>query len=174
MIIQPSSKLPITHGDIVYHAFHTHADDNIVALHGWLDNFASFIPLASHLRRRFVAFDLPGHGTSDHKPIGTYYYLSDGVFDVYEAILELGFAKQGVHLVGHSLGASLALMIAAAAPQLVKSLVLIEGFGPISAPPELTIDRLQGHLRQRRRLSQKIFSHLQLYSRCSIRSFKCH
>ena len=39
-----------------------------LALHGWLDNAASFEPIAPLLEQcHLVAVDLPGHGLSDHK-----------------------------------------------------------------------------------------------------------
>ncbi|MFY0450190.1 alpha/beta hydrolase, partial [Xanthomonas codiaei] len=39
----------------------------ILALHGWLDNAASFVPLSAHLQAPdldLVLLDLPGHGHS--------------------------------------------------------------------------------------------------------------
>ena len=40
----------------------------LLALHGWLDNAASFIPLQGSLSAfDLVALDLPGHGGSAHR-----------------------------------------------------------------------------------------------------------
>ncbi|MGH8605107.1 MAG: alpha/beta fold hydrolase, partial [Gammaproteobacteria bacterium] len=47
----------------------------LIALHGWLDNAASFDPLASYLDEfDLVALDLAGHGLSDHRPKGVHYH----------------------------------------------------------------------------------------------------
>jgi len=48
----------------------------LLALHGWLDNAASFDRLAPLLCEHFhiVALDLPGHGRSGHRPPGTWYH----------------------------------------------------------------------------------------------------
>ncbi len=46
----------------------------VLALHGWLDNAASFVPLAAQLADiDLVAPDLPGHGHSAHLPAGADY-----------------------------------------------------------------------------------------------------
>ena len=38
----------------------------VLALHGWLDNAASYVPLATHLECPMVAMDFSGHGHSGH------------------------------------------------------------------------------------------------------------
>ena len=49
----------------------------VLALHGWLDNAASFIPLAGQLPHLdLVMLDLPGHGRSAHLGPGAEYTLS--------------------------------------------------------------------------------------------------
>ena len=46
----------------------------VLALHGWLDNAASFVPLAAQLPELDWALaDLPGHGLSDHLPADAAY-----------------------------------------------------------------------------------------------------
>ena len=105
----------------------------VLALHGWLDNANSFLPLAPHLDGLdLVAIDFPGHGLSAHRPPGIRYHFDDYVFDVLAAFDALGW-DQG-YLLGHSLGGAVASITAAAAPDRVHSLALIEGLGPLSAP----------------------------------------
>jgi len=78
----------------------------ILALHGWLDNAASFIPLAPYLTDYYVlALDLPGHGLSSHRPNGSHYHLMDFVYDLHELIEQQQW--QDILLVGIRWGASL-------------------------------------------------------------------
>lgn len=103
----------------------------ILALHGWLDNAASFIPIAPYLEQfRFVAVDLPGHGYSDHQPKNTYFHYEDYAPDVIKIIDFLGWKKCA--LLGHSLGAGVASIIAGAMPERFTAIGLIDGIGPIS------------------------------------------
>ncbi|MCE7950167.1 MAG: alpha/beta hydrolase [Xanthomonadales bacterium PRO7] len=105
---------------------------NLLALHGWLDNAASFDALATLLCGHFhiVALDFPGHGRSQWRPAGAWYHYVDYLSDVLAAADALGWTRFG--MLGHSLGAAAASMIAGALPQRVERLLLIEGLGPIT------------------------------------------
>ena len=77
-----------------------------------------------------------GHGLSRHRPPGVRYHFDDYVFDVLAAADHLGW--QRFHLLGHSLGGAVSTLIAAACPDRIVSVALIEGLGPISAPADRT------------------------------------
>ncbi|CEK09668.1 alpha/beta fold hydrolase [Legionella hackeliae] len=118
----------------------------MLALHGWLDNANSFDLLAPYLEKHFylLAVDLPGHGHSSHLPEGCYYHFSDGIFTTLAIIKALQFRQ--VHLLGHSMGACLASLIAGVAPEAILSLILIEGLGPYSKPEEACREQLAQYL----------------------------
>lgn len=104
----------------------------VLALHGWLDNAASFDELGPRLTgTQLVALDLPGHGLSAHIS-GCYYHFIDYLPPVLAAADALGWER--FFLLGHSLGAAIASMVAAIAPERIQGLVLIEGLGPLSKP----------------------------------------
>lgn len=104
------------------------AGEPILALHGWLDNAASFAPLAAFLGQPMLALDLSGHGHSAHRPGDVATHLVDHVRDVIAVADILGW--QRFTLVGHSMGAGIACLLAAAFPERVSRLVLLEGLGP--------------------------------------------
>jgi pimeloyl-ACP methyl ester carboxylesterase len=118
----------------------------VLALHGWLDNANSFDYLAPYFEDHFflIAMDLPGHGHSDHFPSCCHYHFIDGVFLVVQAIdaLQLG----NVHLLGHSMGACLASLLAGVAPDRLLSLMLVEGLGPFSHPADTACQQLSDYL----------------------------
>lgn len=108
----------------------------ILAVHGWLDNAATFDRLIPFLDNHTVyAIDLPGHGFSDHRPAGVRYHNADFIEDVF-AVQQALFGEQPVIWLGHSLGAGLLMMLAGMFPERVQRLILIDGLGPISAAPE--------------------------------------
>lgn len=112
-----------------------------LALHGWLDNAASFDGVAPLLPGlRLLCLDLPGHGLSDHLPPGQSYAFIDTVAHVHAATVALGWTRFCV--VGHSLGAAVAAMLAGAVPARVQRLALIEGLGPVSEDPKHAAERL--------------------------------
>ncbi|HET6552592.1 MAG TPA: alpha/beta hydrolase [Dyella sp.] len=115
----------------------------LLALHGWLDNAGSYAYLAPRLahRWRVIALELPGHGHSDHLPPGAHYHFVDYVRAVLAAADAM--ALERYHLLGHSLGAGIAALVAAARPERIERLALIEGLGPIADDGHHTLRRFR-------------------------------
>lgn len=126
----------------------------VLALHGWLDNAASFLPLAAHLSDiDLVALDLPGHGHSAHLPPGADYSFASAIASVLDAVDALGWDR--FSLLGHSMGAGIASQVAAACPQRIERLVAIEALGALSDVPERTVARLRDAVAAERALRGK-------------------
>ncbi len=127
----------------------------VLFLHGWLDHCHSFdwlidaLPPSLHT----LALDFRGHGESGHAPPGASYQFPDYLADVELALA--GLAVEEVHLVGHSLGGSVALMYAAARPGRIRSLTTIESLGPTGGAPEQAVERLRIFLLQLQRPSRR-------------------
>lgn len=115
----------------------------LLALHGWLDNAGSFARIAPLLAERWqvIALELPGHGHSDHLPPGMHYHFVDYVRAVLAAADAMHLSR--FPLLGHSLGAGIAALVAAAMPERVHRLLLIEGIGPIGDDGHLTLRRFR-------------------------------
>ncbi len=123
----------------------------ILALHGWLDNAATFNRLAPLLEDvRFISLDLMGHGFSDHRPASMPYYIWDNVQDLMAVADHLNVEK--FTLLGHSMGASIATLFAGAFPERVESLVLIEGIAPMVTEPENAAEQLAQSIKKRIRM----------------------
>lgn len=126
----------------------------VLALHGWLDNAASFAPMAPWLDGHdLVALDMPGHGRSFHYPADAEYSLFSTLLDVLAAADALGWTR--FRLLGHSLGGAIASLLASAAPERIERLYIIEALGPLAAPEEVTAERLRDAVTQRRALDGK-------------------
>lgn len=107
----------------------------VLALHGWLDNAHSWLPIAPLLHGiRLVALDFPGHGLSAHRPPGMRYHLIDYIDDVLHAADALGWSRMAV--LGHSLGGAVAVLAAVAAPSRITRVASVEALGPLSAEPD--------------------------------------
>lgn len=123
----------------------------LLALHGWLDNAASFVPLQPELKDfDLVALDLPGHGGSAHRMPGYDYVFVDWIHDVLDVLDALGWKT--ANLLGHSMGGAIATMVAAGAPERVERLALIEALGPISGKADEAGSRLRLAVKARRAL----------------------
>ena len=126
----------------------------VLALHGWLDNAASFVPLAAQLDGLdLVAPDLPGHGRSAHMPPGTDYTFVGAVHQVLDIADALGW--QRFALLGHSMGAGIASLVAAAVPDRVERLVAIEALGALPETEPETVPRLRDAVAASRSLGQR-------------------
>nr|MBP6439858.1 alpha/beta fold hydrolase [Thermomonas sp.] len=126
----------------------------VLALHGWLDNAASFVPLAAHLRGiDLVAIDQPGHGQSAHLPPGTDYSFVGALNAVLDVADALGWDRFA--LLGHSMGAGIGSMLAAACPQRVERLLAIEALGALAEAPEHTVSRMREAVLAHRGLKDK-------------------
>lgn len=101
----------------------------VIALHGWLDNAASFDVIAGYLPKvRLVALDLAGHGLSQHRSIEAGYELWNDMADVIAVADQLGWEQFG--LLGHSRGAITAMLLAGTFPERVTHLGLIDCIFP--------------------------------------------
>jgi pimeloyl-ACP methyl ester carboxylesterase len=142
-------EIELAHLRLAARAFGDPALPKLLALHGWLDNAASFDRLAPLLCEHFhiVALDLPGHGRSAHRPPALWYHYIDYLGDVLAAADALGWQRFG--LLGHSLGGAIASMIAGVAGERIERLLLIEALGPMTLPAEQTLTHLQRSLGER-------------------------
>ncbi|MDH3694959.1 MAG: alpha/beta hydrolase [Gammaproteobacteria bacterium] len=123
----------------------------VLALHGWLDNAASFSSVGPLLENcRVAAIDMPGHGLSDHQDWYGPYHLVDYVRVALDAADAVGWNE--FCLLGHSLGANVATLVAAIAPKRISELILIEGVGPLTDEPDDAPDRLAKAVRHVGRL----------------------
>lgn len=126
-----------------------------LALHGWLDNAASFDFLAPLLPElQVVALDFPGHGYSGHRPLGMRYHYLDYIADVMQVADALKWER--MYLMGHSLGAGIASVLSGSFPERVEKLILIEGIGPMTRDPENSPQYLAKSVNQMNRIEQSI------------------
>lgn len=101
----------------------------VLALHGWLDNSASFTPLMPLLHNiHCVSLDLAGHGHSDHRSGYAGYSLLDDVVDIFAVADQLGW--QQFALLGHSRGAMISFLAAGTLPERISQLIMLDAMIP--------------------------------------------
>jgi pimeloyl-ACP methyl ester carboxylesterase len=114
----------------------------VLCLHGWLDNAASFVPLAPYLSDfDLLALDFAGHGFSAHRPETSRYYYTENLYDVHAALDFLDWDQ--CHIIGHSMGGGIASNFAAALPERVSRLVMLDAVGNLTLPPDQTAQQLR-------------------------------
>jgi pimeloyl-ACP methyl ester carboxylesterase len=120
----------------------------LIALHGWLDNAATFDKLAPLVDSHYwIVPDLAGHGQSAHRGIDAEYSLwgyCTEVMGLADALSLDGFA-----LVGHSMGGGLANLLAGLYPQRINKLVLLDVIGTLTTTAEDTLAQMRRGLDQR-------------------------
>lgn len=104
--------------------------DPVVLIHGNISSSVFFEPLMRMLPRRFrpLAMDLRGFGGSDPEPVDATRGVRDFSDDVLAAMDALDVER--AHLVGWSLGGSVALQAAIDAPARVSTMTLIAPISP--------------------------------------------
>lgn len=108
------------------------AQPPVLLLHGWASTSAYWEPLTAELLdagRSVWIVDLPGYHRGDALPADFQWTLESAAASV-AAIAARN--PSPIHIVGHSMGGSVALALAAAHPELVASVALI---GMVPAPP---------------------------------------
>lgn len=125
-----SLEVPVAGGDLHVGSW-GEGDVSVLALHGLTLNHAEFHLLGESLAgsARMVAPDLRGRGASAELPPP--YGLEAHVEDVAAVLVHLGGPP--VVLVGHSWGAVVALAVAHLHPDLVRSILLVDGGLPPAA-----------------------------------------
>ncbi|ARJ06188.1 hypothetical protein GCM10010988_13850 [Cnuibacter physcomitrellae] len=137
------SSVEVDGGSLAVHEWPGNGPDAVVAVHGITANHAAFHALAEALPDvRLIAPDLRGRGSSRALP-GPY-TLDQHAEDVLAVITAASAAP--VTLVGHSMGAFVAVLAAARRPDLVRSLVLVDGGLPFPPGPGSEEERVQATL----------------------------
>ncbi len=134
----------------------------VVLAHGMFDHGRGFDLLAPYLAEhyRVVAIDARGHGDSDWCDSYTW------EMDVLDVVNVLRWIDRPAHLVGHSKGGGQVMDAASIAPDRVRQIVNMDGFGPpddgfFQRPggPDLTalswVERCSLYLDRRRRAAAR-------------------
>ncbi len=108
--------------------------ESVILLHGWGGEANSFKPVIDWMSRYYKVFalDLPGFGLSEKPSVA--WDASD-----YATFLSGFFEKLKIkkaHLIGHSYGGRISIVMAARQPHLVDKLILVDSAG-IIPPREL-------------------------------------
>lgn len=123
----------------------------VLALHGWLDNAASFAMLAPLMPDHYVvALDLTGHGQSDWRSPDATYQVYDDLPQIHGVVDQLGWEQ--FHLMGHSRGAIISSLFAASFPERIAHLVLLDGLSPPPLDDSEFVIQMRSYVLEKKRL----------------------
>ena len=123
----------------------------VLALHGWMDNAASFAMLAPLLPEcRVVALDLTGQGLTDRRAEHAGYQVYDDLPEILAVADALGW--EAFDLIGHSRGSIISALFASAFPERVRRLVMLDAVAPDSVEESRFPAQLRQSLLDKQRL----------------------
>lgn len=134
----------------------------VIALHGWMDNAATFDHLAPLLSScRIAAIDLPGHGFSDHLPEGAHHAVYDAIPYVLAVADQLDWSHFSI--IGHSMGGGIGQVMAAVYPERVRALVSLDMLGLFTGEPDTIVDQLAAYFQEyfREHKPNRVYSSLE-------------
>lgn len=149
----------------------------LLALHGWMDNAGSFDKLMPKIKHKnglyIVALDLPGHGKSSQLPPGSSYSDLNIIMEVRRCLIELNWvqpfkkdlnggangsnlqdnssqndSKKKFSIIGHSLGAGLAMFYASLYPDDVEEVILLDFIKSRTGTPESLLQHMADDIDQ--------------------------
>lgn len=147
-------KISVRDHAIAIKSWHSSEAHPVIALHGFLDNAASFDFLAPLLDKyHVISFDQAGNGHSDFRSPSSHYHLWDDLLDILSLMASLHLEK--ITLIGHSRGATLALLFAANFPEKVDKVILLDGLLPPPVEDQDCLKQMRGFLTQHHSLNKK-------------------
>jgi len=147
----PTEKyaIPVKGGDLALYRFgnNSHSATNlpILLIHGVTSSNRVFQMFAKSLvARGFVpyAVDLRGRGHSNNLP-GPF-GMKSHARDMADVIKFLGV--ESIDVIGHSMGAFVAVALQGTEPKLVKKLTLVDGGIPLPLPPGMTVAQVMPYV----------------------------
>tara|TARA_B110000879_G_scaffold165489_1_gene213811 strand:+ start:3577 stop:4443 length:867 start_codon:yes stop_codon:yes gene_type:complete len=136
----------------------------VIALHGWLDNAASFDVMLPHMDNlHVVALDCAGHGNSSFRSADSSYNIWQDIGEVMAIADQLGW--QRFALLGHSRGAIISSLIAGTFPDRITHVALIDGHIPSLEDERGSAVQLAKSLQDHRRYTEASPSYFHSFER---------